>query len=131
VQGTDRGVLFYGDNGIMQTGHNGYTIFDDKGKVLKEVKSNAVIDGRNAASPNEGLDAVHIANFLESIRLSKRPNADVETGYRSTLWVQLGNIAQRTGRNLVIDQTNGHIKNDTAAMQLWGREYEKGWEPKV
>lgn len=131
VQGTDRGILFYGDKGIMQTGHNGYTIFDEKGAVIKEVKSNAVIDGRNTASPNEGLDAVHVANFLESVRLSKRPNADVETGYKSTLWVQLGNIAQRTGRNLNIDAANGHIKNDKAAMQLWGREYEHGWEPKV
>ncbi|MES2003238.1 MAG: Gfo/Idh/MocA family oxidoreductase [Bacteroidota bacterium] len=131
VQGTDRGVLFYGDKGILQTGHNGYTIFDEKGVILKEVKSNAVIDGRNTASPNEGLDAVHIANFLESVRLSKRPNADVETGYKSTLWVQLGNIAQRMGRTLNIDQSNGHISNDAQAMQLWGREYEKGWEPKV
>ena len=99
--------------------------------ILKEVKSNAVIDGRNTASPNEGLDAVHIDNFLQSIRLSKRPNADVETGYKSTLWVQLGNISQRVGRTLHIDQTNGHITNDQEAMKLWGREYESGWEPKV
>jgi predicted dehydrogenase len=131
VQGADRGVLFHGDKGILLTGHNGYTIFDESGKILKEVKSNAVIDGRNTASPNEGLDAVHIANFLDSIRFSKRPNADVEIGYKSTLWVQLGNIAQRVGRNLNIDQSNGHIKDDKAAMKLWGREYEHGWEPKV
>lgn len=131
LQGTDRGVLFYGENGILQTGHNGYTIFNEKGTILKEVKSNAVIDGRNAASPNEGLDAVHVANFLESIRLSKRPNADVEIGYRSTLWVQLGNISQRVGRKVVIDPSNGHILNDKEAMKLWGREYEKGWEPKL
>ena len=131
VQGADRGVLFHGDKGIMLTGHNGYTIFDEKGVITKEVKSNAVIDGRNTASPNEGLDAVHIDNFLQSIRLSKRPNADVETGYKSTLWVQLGNIAQRMGRTLNIDQSNGHIKDDAKAMQLWGRSYEKGWEPKV
>lgn len=131
VQGTDRGVMFYGEKGILQTGHNGYTVFDEKGVILKEVKSNAVIDGRNTASPNEALDAVHIANFLESIRLSKTPNADVEIGYKSTLWVQLGNIAQRMGRTLSIDQANGHIQNDAAAMKLWGREYEKGWEPKV
>lgn len=131
VQGTDRGVMFYGENGVMQTGHNGYTIFDDRGKVLKEVKSNAVIDGRNTASPNEGLDAVHVANFLESVRMDKLPNCDVETGYKSTLWVQLGNIAQRMNRTLHIDQTNGHISGDKEAMGLWGRKYQPGWEPKV
>ena len=98
---------------------------------LKEVKSNAVIDGRNTASPNESLDAVHIANFLESIRLSKRPNADVAIGYKSTLWVQLGNIAQRVENIIHIDQANGHIKNNQNAMNLWGRSYEPGWEPAV
>ncbi|NCI51483.1 Gfo/Idh/MocA family oxidoreductase [Sediminibacterium roseum] len=131
IQNLDRGVLFHGDKGILLTGHNGYTIYDEKGTILKEIKSNAVIDGRNTMSPNEGLDAVHVADFLASIRLDKRPNADVETGYKSTLWVQLGNISQRVGRNLAIDQANGHIKDDKAAMKLWGREYENGWEPKV
>lgn len=131
VQGTDRGVMFYGEKGIMQTGHNGYTIFDEKGNMLQEVKSNAVIDGRNAASPNEQLDAVHVANFLDSIRLSKTPNADVAIGHTSTLWVQLGNIAQRTGRTLQIDQANGKILHDKAAMQYWSRSYEQGWKPIV
>ena len=106
-------------------------MFDEKGNILKEVKSNAVIDGRNTASPNESLDAVHIANFLESIRLSKRPNADVAIGYKSTLWVQLGNIAQRVENIIHIDQANGHIKNNQNAMNLWGRSYEPGWEPAV
>ncbi|MBV9987540.1 MAG: Gfo/Idh/MocA family oxidoreductase [Chitinophagaceae bacterium] len=131
VQGVDRGVLFHGDKGIMLTGHNGYTIYDERGTVIKEVKSNAVIDGRNTASPNEGLDAVHIANFLESIRANKLPNCDVEIGYKSTLWVQLGNIAQRTQRMLHIDQSNGHIANDKEAMGFWARKYQPGWEPKI
>jgi hypothetical protein len=115
----------------MLTGHDGYTIYDEKGKVLKEIKSNAVIDGRNTSSPGESLDAVHIANFLESIRLSKMPNADVAIGFKSTLWMQLGNIAQRTGHTLNIDQSNGKIVDDNKAMELWGRTYQPGWEPKV
>jgi hypothetical protein len=43
----------------------------------------------------------------------------------------LANIAQRTGKTLHTDPTNGHILNDKEAMKLWKREYEKGWEPKV
>jgi len=77
------------------------------------------------------LDGVHIANFLDCIRLSKRPNADVEIGFKSTLWVQLGNIAQRIGHTLNIDQANGHIVGDDKAMELWSRQYQPGWEPKV
>jgi predicted dehydrogenase len=131
IQDADRGVMFFGTNGILLTGHDGYTIFDEKGNTLKEVKSNAVIDGRNAASPNEGLDGIHIDNFLSAIRQGIPLNADVATGFKSTLWVQLGNIAQRAGHTLHIDQQNGHIAGDPEAMKLWGREYEPGWEPKV
>jgi predicted dehydrogenase len=131
VEGLDRGVLFYGEKGTMLTGHDGYIIYDEKGTVLKDIKSNAVIDARNTSSPNEDLDGVHVANFLESIRLNKRPNADVEIGFKSTLWVQLGNIAQRVGHTLNIDGSNGHIVGDNEAMKLWTRSYEPGWEPNV
>jgi hypothetical protein len=72
---------------------------------------------------------VHIENFLSCIRTGEKPNADVETGHKSTTWVQLGNIAQRVGRGLTIDPANGHIQGDAEAEKLWGREYEPGWEP--
>ena len=42
--------------------------------------------------------------------------------------VQLGNISQRVGRSLEINQKNGHILKDKKAKKLWSREYEKGWE---
>jgi len=131
VEGTDRGILFYGEKGSMMTGHDGYTIADEKGKILKEVKSSVVVDGRNTASPAESLDGIHIANFLDSIRLSKVPNAEVAIGFKSTLMMQLGNIAQRVGHTINIDQSNGHIMNDKEAMALWGRAYQPGWEPKI
>ena len=89
------------------------------------------MDGRNTSSPNESLDGVHVANFLDSIRLSKLPNADVAIGHKSTLWMQLGNIAQRVGHTLRIDQANGRVLDDKKAMELWSRKYQPGWEPKV
>ncbi len=72
-----------------------------------------------------------IANFLDCIRYGNVPNCDVEIGHKSTLWVQLGNIAQRVGHTLNIDQDNGRILGDMEAMKLWSREYEPGWEPKI
>ena len=131
VEGGDRGVIFYGEKGSMFMGGDSYRIYDEKGAVLKDIKSNAVVDGRNTSSPSEGLDSMHVANFLDSIRMSKMPNADVAVGYKSTLWVQLGNISQRVGHTLNIDQSNGHIVGNNAAMELWGRKYQPGWEPKV
>ncbi len=129
VEGLDRGVIFYGDKGSLHTGHDGYTVYDLDDHVVKEVKADVVVDGRNTTSPSAVLDIPHIENFLACVRNGERPNADVEIGHKSTLWVQLGNIAQRVGRSLDIDQKNGHIVLDSEAMQLWGREYEPGWAP--
>jgi len=129
VEGLDRGVIFYGENGSLHTGHDGYTIYDRDDKIMKEVKSDLVFDGRNTSSPAAGLDNVHIDNFLSCVRTGAKPNADVETGHKSTTWVQLGNISQRVGRGLSINHENGHIQGDKEAQKLWGREYEPGWEP--
>lgn len=131
AEGEDRGVIFYGENGAMHTGGNSYAIFDLKNKLIKEVKSDIVIDGRDTSSPSAGLDAVHVDNFLYCIRNNETPNAPIETGHKSTLWVQLGNISQRVGKTLNIDQRNGHIIGDVEAMKLWDRDYEPGWEPKI
>lgn len=131
VEGLGRGVIFYGEKGSMLTGHDGYTIYDLDDNIIKEVKSDVVIDGRNTASPAACLDNVHIDNFLNCIRTGGKPNADVETGHISTTWVQLGNIAQRVSRGLAIDPKNGHIQGDAEAEKLWGREYEPGWEPQI
>jgi predicted dehydrogenase len=129
VEGLDRGVIFYGEKGSLHTGHDGYTIFDLDDNVIKEVKSGIVVDGRDTSSPAASLDGVHIENFLDCVRNGGVPNADVEIGHKSTTWVQLGNISQRVGRSLEIDQKDGHILGDQEAMKLWGRSYETGWEP--
>jgi predicted dehydrogenase len=132
IDGRSRGVIFYGENGSMHTGDNSYIIYDNKNKIVKDVKSDIVLaDGQNTTSPGEALDALHVANFLNNIRTNQIPFADALTGHKSTLWVQLGNIAQRVGHSLNIDTINGHIKSDSEANKLWGRDYEKGWAPKV
>lgn len=132
VDNRSRGVIFHGENGSMHTGDNSYMIYDNKNKLVKEVKSDIIItQGLNTTSPGEELDAVHVVNFFENIRQNRKPFADALNGHKSTLWMQLGNISQRVGHTLNIDQTNGHIVGDAEAMKLWGRDYEKGWEPVV
>ncbi|WP_276091246.1 Gfo/Idh/MocA family oxidoreductase [Pedobacter sp. JY14-1] len=134
VEGSDRGVIFYGENGSLDTGGDNYKIYDLNGKLIKDVKSlmkEDAIDGRNTSSPSLGLDNYHVIDFLDAIRNNRRPNCDVELGHKSTVAMQLGNISWRVGRDLKIDPENGHIIGDKEAQKLWGREYEKGWEPKV
>ncbi len=115
-------VTFYGETGTLAIGGGGeYTVYDHKDKIVKQVK------------PTTRGDAEHIDNFVSAIR-DEKPlglNAEIETGYKSTLLCLLGNIAHRTGRTLHCDSSDGKIKNDPDAMKLWTREYETGWEPRV
>ena len=134
IEGQDRGVIFYGENGSLDTGGDEYKIYDLNGKLVSEVKSLSKednIQGRNTASPSLGLDSLHVIDFLDAIRTNRRPNCDVELGHKSCVAMQLGNISWRLGRDLKIDPKNGHIIGDKEGQKLWGREYHKGWEPKV
>lgn len=132
VEGNPVGVVFYGETGSLQIeSGNSYKIYDLKNVLVKEVKNDRVVDARNVADPAQELDALHIQNFFDGIRQSAKLNSDILSGHQSTLLLQLGNIALRTGHTLNIDPKNGHILNDQEAMKLWTREYQPGWEPKV
>ncbi len=111
-------VLFHGEEGTMALTDGGYTIFDPKGKEIRSAKG-------------EGGDAIHMANFLDAVRGKAKLTSEIEEGHRSTLLCHLGNIAYRTGRVVRCDPANGHIQGDAKAAEMWSREYEKGWEPKV
>ena len=134
IEGGDRGIIFYGENGSLDTGGDEYKVYDLSGKLISEVKSlmkEDSLQGRNTASPSLGMDSLHVADFLDAIRNNRRPNCDVELGHKSIVAMQLGNIAWRVGRDLKIDPTNGHIIGANEAKKLWSRQYEKGWEPKI
>ena len=132
VEGSSVGVVFYGENGsLLIPAGNSYTQFDLDGKIVKEVQNTQEIDARDKSNPAEKLDALHIQNMFVAIKNGGSLNSDVDSGHKSTLLVQLGNIAQRKGRSLDIDSKNGHIINDQDAKKLWSRSYEKGWEVKL
>jgi predicted dehydrogenase len=132
VEGTGRGVIFYGDNGTISYGAgDGYQVFDDKNKLVKEVKESTVADPTNPVSPTATLDGIHLENFIRTVQGTDHLNQPILEGHKSTLIPQLGNIAYRTGRVLNCDPANGHILNDPEANKLWHREYEPGWVLKV
>jgi len=132
IENSSVGVIFYGETGsLLIEGGNSYKIYDLKSKVVKDVKNDYSIDARNVSNPAQDLDALHIQNFFDGIRTGAKVNSDINSGHKSTLLVQLGNIALRSGHTLNIDPINGHIINDKEASKYWSREYEKGWEPKV
>lgn len=132
VEGASVGVIFYAENGTMEfDGTNAYSIYDLKNKLVQEVRNDATINTSSLSSPSQQLDAIHLNNFLDAIRKGSPLNAEIIGGHQSTLLVQLGNIAQRTGTILEIDSSTGRIKNNPAAAALWKRSYQPGWEPTI
>jgi predicted dehydrogenase len=131
-EGVGRGVVFYGDHGtVYYGGGDGYQVYDYDNKLVKEIKDAATVDASNKVSPTELLDSVHLQNFISAIQGTEKLNQTIINGHKSTVIPQLGNIAQRVGRVLNLDSSNGHILNDAEAAKLWSREYQPGWNLKV
>lgn len=132
IAGGSVGTLFYGEEGsLLIEGGNSYKIYNLKNELVKDVKNDYEIDPTNQTNPAQALDAIHIQNFFDGIHDGIEVRSEVVGAHKSTLLVQLGNIAQRVGRTLNIDSNTGRIKYDPKAEELWKRQYEPGWEPTV
>ena len=126
-----RGTIIYGSEGSVFVNRGGYKLFDRKGKVVKD-SSSATQESGTALGGGGDLSTRHVNNFFDVIRgKTTKQSSPVEEGVTSTLLCHLANISYRTGSKLRLNCANGHIMNNNSAMQLWRREYEKGWEPKI
>jgi predicted dehydrogenase len=132
VEGASRGFTIYGDGGsLVNLGFGDYKIFDNKNKLVKEVKSDVAVDATNPVAGSGNLDLYHFDNFIKTVRGEATLNSPVDEAYKSVLLCHLANIAQRTSGALHCNPTNGHVLDNSAATALWRREYEQGWEPIV
>ena len=129
TEGLSRGITFHGENGSVLIDDHAYTVYDQKMKVVKKVEDKAEQSTIDTTGPGDRLDAFHMNNFIDCMRSRKTPNANIEEGRRSVMLCHLANIAYRVGHTVRCDPKNGHILDDPKAQALWGRTYEKGWEP--
>ena len=121
--GHDRSfVTFHGTQGSLALDYDGTFKVFDLDEQLKEHHTHSE-DGQTR----------HVQNFVDAIRSGQRGDltADIVEGHRSTLLCHLGNIAQRVGRTLRCHGATGQIIGDDEAAQLWRREYDPRWEPKL
>ncbi|MCD4769418.1 MAG: Gfo/Idh/MocA family oxidoreductase, partial [Bacteroidales bacterium] len=123
-----RGALIQGTEGSFLLTRNGYTLFDKDGKIVEEKQET----GKSETIGTRGfgsLDVLHMFNFLEAIRKGEKLHSPINDGAISVNLCHLGNISEKTGNTLSLDQTTGKILNDEYAMKMWKREYQNGWEP--
>ncbi len=130
IEGRGRGASIHGEEGTVVIDRSGYVVYDQGNNEIKRSlrgQTDPALDTRGGGD----LTALHIDNFLEGVRGRQTLNAPIDDGHKSVLLCHLGNIAQRTGRALRCEPTNGRILADREAMSHWSRDYEPGWEPKV
>ncbi|MCR9065559.1 MAG: Gfo/Idh/MocA family oxidoreductase [Cytophagales bacterium] len=124
-----RGTWIHGTKGTVVVDREGYTAYDKSDKVIKTESEK---DGKSSVDTLgiSGMDDIHMGNFYQAVTRGAKLNSPVDEAVKSTLLCHLGNMAQKVGRTLEVDPSNGKPK-DAEAMELWGREYEKGWKPAV
>lgn len=110
-------IEIYGSEGVMYVGRHG-----GGWQVFVRPKSREPVVA--AQCYGRFPDPEHKANFVDCIRTRKLPNADVEEGHRSALWIHFANISYRLGGvKLVIDPKAEQITNVPEAAALYRREY--------
>jgi predicted dehydrogenase len=78
--------------------------------------------------PQVDATVAHIRNFLDCVKSRRLPNADVETGHRSTTFCHLGNIALATRSRVEWDARAERAVGNSAANRLLHYQYRSPWK---
>ncbi len=112
------GAIFVGTKGRIQILRGDFVTDDPE---LKKGAPDVIKEGPGENSP-------HLRNFFQSMRLRKKPNADVEIGHRSTTVCHLVNICRELGRKLRWDPKAERFRDDEEANGLLSRPRRQGYE---
>lgn len=117
-----RGVL-----GTCLASERGHEIIAERGGQFQDHAPR--MDGERLAVElsNKQLTSLHARNFLDCIRSRAKPNADIETGHRSTTIALLANISLAVGERLEWDPQAERFLRSAAANDLLHYEYRKPW----
>jgi predicted dehydrogenase len=128
--GRDRGACIVGTEGSVLIDRGGYQVLNLSDKVITEVKAAKSVSSEDLRSI-DAMTTAHFKNLINAIRDGEALRAPVADASISVVILLLSNIAWKMDRTLHLDRKNGHVLNDSKAMTMWGREYAKGWEPKI
>jgi predicted dehydrogenase len=128
--GRDRGALIMGTTGAVLVDRDGFEVYDLKGAKTNEFRTGSSTSSADVLGRDSMTDA-HFANFIAAIRTGEKLHAPIADGNISVTMLQISNIAWEVQRELTVDTRDGHVQDDDAAMKMWTRVYEKGWEPEA
>jgi len=128
--GRSRGALIHGTEGSVLVDRDGYQVFSLDDKKIDEFTVGTTASTQDLVSADSMTDA-HFKNLINGIREGEPLRAPIDVGNVSVTMLQISNISWKVGRTLALQTSDGHIRDDPKAMELWQREYEKGWEPKI
>lgn len=129
--GRVRGVLVQGTEGSVIIDHEGYEVYDWKGN---KTDSEGKIEDTTTKIDHRGQDELtnaHFRNLISGIREGEQLHSPIAEINVTITSLQLANISWMVNHELMLDTKTAHVKNDTEAMKLWSRQYEKGWEVEV
>jgi len=114
----DSGAEFYGTTGRMFLSKRGkLQVWDERNRRIDKPK----VKGELPLKVDN-----HAEDFVDAIRTSRRPNADIEIGFRSTALAHLANIANRLGRAVHFNPEAEAITGDDEAQAMLSRSYRDG-----
>jgi predicted dehydrogenase len=131
LYGRDRGSTILGTTGTVLVDRDGYEVYDLKGAKTAEFRAEKATTSSADLVGADTMTDLHFANFIAAIRTGAKLNAPITVGNVAVTMLQLANIAWEAKRELALDPADGKIQNDPKAMKGWGRDYEKGWAPRV
>lgn len=126
--GYDRGTIIYGTEGSVFVNRNKYIVYNRKGEVIRDYESLQKESGVTLGGGGSATSK-HVHNFFNAIRGTERLNAPIDDAAISMAMVHYANVAYRINDSFDIAK-NGHMYSKKA-MELWGRDYQPGWEIKL
>ncbi|MBE0539965.1 MAG: Gfo/Idh/MocA family oxidoreductase [Verrucomicrobia bacterium] len=112
--------------GVSWSGTEGTILMNDAGWELVIEKRKANLDPQKSKSSGDPRPA-HVRNFLDCVKSRQQPVLNLELAHHVSTVAHLGNIAFRSGRNIVWDPVKEKITNHADADKLVGVKYRKPW----
>ncbi|WP_341228312.1 Gfo/Idh/MocA family oxidoreductase [uncultured Arcticibacterium sp.] len=127
--GGGRGTIIYGSEGSVLVNRDLYKLYDRDGNLVKTVNA-MTKEGGLELGGGGGMTSIHVENFFNTIRGKETLQAPIDDASYSMALVHFGNVAYRIDESFEVDPKTGRMLN-LKALELWGREYAKGWRPTI